>query len=552
MADSYTQFLQVRLPATNSYNNTWGSTLNSDTVSLLDTAVAGWTTVGLGSATTYSLPALTGGSSSISRYLGLYVTGTPASAVTITVPATVTGKLYLVNNQTAQPITMTYGGAGTTATVNPNELRLIFCDGTNVISVTAAASSSSSMNNVPYSNWARTSRTAAEIAGNTVVVNNISVPTRFPFATVTEAPTTTVDCNAGNSQILTLTGNRVMAAPVNPADGQVLWLIVQQDGTGGRTLSWNAAFYFENGVPPTLGAAPGAIDVFEMRYNAALAKWLAGHFANLNPGTGTTTGITISSNCVDWNLTAVIGTLGAPQTINITVAPGVVIEASSPLVAAMDLSGVISGSTINLVNQGYILGHGGDGADGAVANYPGSGATVLAAGFATAGGKAINGPGSGVTLNITNASGHIWGGGGGGGGAGATDGGGGGDGLGNGAGGGAGAGNGKRGRGGRGVFIGGGSSPASDGGDGSMSLTASAFGAAGTSTQNGAGAAGTAGAGGDWGTAGAPGTNPATTPVGHTGPFSAGGAAGKAAELNGGTATFVSGSGAPNVKGAVA
>ena len=41
-------------------------------------------------------------------------------------------------------------------------------------------------------------------------------------------------------------------------------------------------------------------------------------------------------------------------------------------------------------------------------------------------------------------------------------------------------------------------------------------------------------------------------PTGHSGAFSAGGAAGKAIELNGGAATFISGSGTPNVKGAVA
>ena len=43
MADSYTTFLQVRLPATGAYNNTWGATLNSDALNLLDTAITGYT-----------------------------------------------------------------------------------------------------------------------------------------------------------------------------------------------------------------------------------------------------------------------------------------------------------------------------------------------------------------------------------------------------------------------------------------------------------------------------------------------------------------------------
>ena len=551
MADSYSTFLQIRLPATGAYNNTWGSTLNSDSFSLLDVAIAGWTTVAIGSATTYSLPALSAGSSTPTRYFCLYMTGTPASAVTVTVPGSVTGKMFLINNETGQSMTFTYG-SGATAVVANGEIRLIWCDGGNVYSVVAAAATATSLNGTPYNYWVRSARTAAEIAASTIIQNSVSVPTAWPFATVTEAPTTTIDCNAGNSQILTLTGNRVLAAPANPQDGSELWLTVLQDATGGRTLSWNAVFLFENGLTPTLATAAGGIDVFHLRYNLALNKWIGGHFANINAGSGTSYAITLSRNVVDFNLAAVVGTLGAAATINLTIAQGTVVEASSATNAALDLSGILSGSTINLINNGYILGRGGDGGDGAIANYPGSGATVEAAGPALGGGKAINGPGSGLTFNITNANGHIWGGGGGGGGSGASDGGGGGTGLGNGAGGGGGAGNGRRGKGARGVYIGGGSTIASDGIDGNMSLTGTAYGSAGTGTNWGAGSIGTAGAGGDWGTAGAAGTNPGSMPTGHSGAFSAGGAAGKAIELNGGAATFISGSGTPNVKGAVA
>lgn len=548
MADSFTPFLQIRLPATGAYNNTWGATLNSDALTLLDAAITGQIAVNIGSSVNFSLPALTPGATSQSRYFCLLMLGTPAGAAQIIVPSSVTNKFYLINNQTGQVLTFTYnvvGGASTT--VGVGELRLIYTDGTNVSSVVAAATNSTSLGGTPAANWVRQSRTAAEITAATIIKNSITVPTAFPYTTVTEAPTTTLDCNGGNAQILTLTGNRVMAAPANATDGAIISLLVAQDGTGNRTLSWNAVFIFENGIAPVLGTAPGSIDRFELKFNAALGVWTAPHFGNLNTGAGTTLPLTISSNCQDWNLSAIIGTLTSPATINILVQPGVIIEASNHLTPAMDLSGLISGCTVNLVNKGYILGHGGDGGDGAEGMFPGSGASARRAGAGLPGGRAILGPGSGCTLNVTNALGFIWGGGGGGGGGGvsisvSTNG------AGNGGGGGAGAGAAKGGFGGR-QAANTGAPTASDGGDSGTGPNGT-FGAAGTGGFTGTAHAQSGGVGGDWGTAGTAGTADTTNP-GFEIAFGPAGSAGKAIELSGGTATFVSGAGSPNVKGAV-
>lgn len=549
MADSFTTFLQVRLPATGAYNNTWGATLNSDALNLLDTAVTGTVVVNIGTATNFSLAALTQGSVSQSRYFSLQMIGTPAGAVAIVVPSSVPAKMWLINNQTGQTLTFGYTSSTNFATVAAGEYRLIWCDGSNCWAVTANASSSSSLGGTPAANWMRQSRTATEIANSTVITNSLTIPTALPFVTVTEAPTTTINWQAGNSQILTLTGNRTMAAPTNVQDGAILDLLVVQDGTGSRTLTWNAIFWFENGTPPVLGTAAASVDRFLMKYNAALTKWIVGHFANTNAGAGTTLPITIASNCLDWSLKAIIGTLGSPATINIQVNPGVIVEASCSGTPAIDLSGLISGCTVNLVNLGYVLGKGGDGGDGAVSSYPGSGSTQLSASAGKSGGKAILGPGSGCTFNITNANGFIWGGGGGGGAGGAGS----GNptlGVANAGGGGGGSGAGKGGRGGRGTFISGSPVNGGDGGDGTSGVNGT-FGAAGSAANQGGGTSGVSGAGGDWGAAGTTGANPGSTPTGQFGAFSAGGAAGKAIELSGGAATFVSGSGSPNVKGLV-
>jgi hypothetical protein len=552
MADSFSSFLAVRLPATGAYNNTWGATLNAQAINLLDAAITGWTTIDLGGTGAYSLPAMTQGAASNSRFFCLYLVSEATAAIVVTVPSSVVGKQYLINNQSGQSVTFTYG-SGATVALASGALQFIWCDGSNCYGPSASAASANALNGVPYNYWMRAQRTATEIADSTVVTNLVTVPTAWEFTTVTEGPTTTIDCNNGNSQQLTLTGNRTMAAPVNTQDGMQIELWVIQDGTGGRTLTWNAVFLFPNGIAPVLGTAPGAIDKFLMKYSSTLNKWCVGQFANLNAGSGTTNAITISSNCIDWSLNAVLGTLGAAATINITVAKGVIIEASTTQTPAMDLSGLISGCTVNLTNYGYIQGRGGDGGDGAQAAYPGSGNTVVGATQGKAGGKAILGPGSGCTFNVTNGNGHIWGGGGGGGAGGAYDGVGGGTGCGNAAGAGGGAGGGRGGRGGRGVFISGAYSPGTDGLDGSLGVngTYGAAGNSGTGANAGGGQSGTSQAGGNWGVAGANGTNPATTTTGHYAPYTTGGAAGKAIELSGGSVTFVSGSGSPNVMGAV-
>lgn len=59
---------------------------------------------------------------------------------------------------------------------------------------------------------------------------------------LTDAATIATDCKLGNSFIVTLGGNRTMGAPTNLRNGQRITYLIKQDGTGGRTLAWNAAF----------------------------------------------------------------------------------------------------------------------------------------------------------------------------------------------------------------------------------------------------------------------------------------------------------------------
>ena len=71
---------------------------------------------------------------------------------------------------------------------------------------------------------------------------------------------------------LTLGANRILAAPTNGSNGQFASILIIQDGTGSRTVTWNAEYEFTTDVAPTLTATANLGDLFTFRYNGA--KWL--------------------------------------------------------------------------------------------------------------------------------------------------------------------------------------------------------------------------------------------------------------------------------------
>ena len=85
--------------------------------------------------------------------------------------------------------------------------------------------------------------------------------------TLTLTDSSTIAWNTANGQVakVTLAGNRTVAAPTNLLDGAFYNLMVVQDGTGSRTLSWNSVFKWIGGSAPDLSTTAGAIDFFSFR-----------------------------------------------------------------------------------------------------------------------------------------------------------------------------------------------------------------------------------------------------------------------------------------------
>jgi len=92
--------------------------------------------------------------------------------------------------------------------------------------------------------------------------------------TLTDAATVALDASRANVFTVTLAGNRTLGAPTNPmGGGQVIHIRVMQDGTGSRTLAYNAIYRFPGGGTPILQTQANAQDILTFMYHAADVKW---------------------------------------------------------------------------------------------------------------------------------------------------------------------------------------------------------------------------------------------------------------------------------------
>jgi hypothetical protein len=63
---------------------------------------------------------------------------------------------------------------------------------------------------------------------------------------------------------LTLAGNTTLNAPTNVTAGGVYFIVVKQDATGGRTLTFDSAFKFTSGSSSTVTATASAVDMLRV------------------------------------------------------------------------------------------------------------------------------------------------------------------------------------------------------------------------------------------------------------------------------------------------
>ena len=123
----------------------------------------------------------------------------------------------------------------------------------------------------PSLGTAAVTATAAELsllagyAGSSIpdytVAGNWTKQQYFGQSTLTDGASIAWDLESNQSAKVTLAGNRALANPTNLVDGAAYTLVIVQDATGGRTLSYGSMYKFPGGTAPTLSTGANAIDV---------------------------------------------------------------------------------------------------------------------------------------------------------------------------------------------------------------------------------------------------------------------------------------------------
>ena len=109
---------------------------------------------------------------------------------------------------------------------------------------------------------------ASDIADDLIT----SAKLNYSETTLTDGSTITWDASTQDVAKVTLAGNRTLSSATSGTTGQFISLLIIQDGTGSRTLTWNAAYEFAADTAPTLTTTASKGDLFVFRYNGS--KWL--------------------------------------------------------------------------------------------------------------------------------------------------------------------------------------------------------------------------------------------------------------------------------------
>jgi hypothetical protein len=133
MASSYSTDLKLELMVTGEKAGLWGDITNTNLV-ILQQSIAGFQQVAL-NATTGATLAFTNGAVSNGKNAVIELTGTITGDVDVTVPATVTNKVYIIKNSTSGAHTVTVlvsGQTGVTFSATDKGAKVLYINGTDV------------------------------------------------------------------------------------------------------------------------------------------------------------------------------------------------------------------------------------------------------------------------------------------------------------------------------------------------------------------------------------------------------------------------------------
>jgi hypothetical protein len=186
---------------------------------------------------------------------------------------------------TALGDTIAASASGTWAKVSGNTTTTKkFWSQTGTGSVSAAPAWSALVSGDVPNNAANTTGTAANLTGGATLPAYLA-----PKVTaLTDGSSIATNAALGNDFKVTIAGNRTMAAPSNPVDGQKIMYEIKQDTTGSRLITWTTGtggFSFGAGSAPTLTTTASDVDLVAFRYSAA-AGGATGRWCYMGAGLG--------------------------------------------------------------------------------------------------------------------------------------------------------------------------------------------------------------------------------------------------------------------------
>ena len=297
MASTYTTRLRFEKQGDGENPNSWGEILNQNVIDLIDEAIAGYVVVSV-SGSPISLSE-NNGAVDQSRNASLEFAGTLTADVTITIPSH--EKTYFLRNVATGSFAVKMKTASGTAYTVPDQSVFVACDGTNIYPLSFPTSVSSftvnqltvvsavSGTNATFSNGSFTTNivtprvsaaTSLAIATSGVDRINIDANGNLGFGTsvpvkqleitksarahvvsLTDVSTSiAIDFNTAQNFAIQLVGNRTFENPSNCAAGQTGSIFIQQNVSGGKTLSFGSYWKFANGEAPTLTTTASAVD----------------------------------------------------------------------------------------------------------------------------------------------------------------------------------------------------------------------------------------------------------------------------------------------------
>lgn len=256
MASTYTNNNGIELIGSGEQAGAWGATTNVN-LEIIDKAINGVLSLSL-TGTTTTLSTLNGDKTSDGLNKVLVLAGSPSGTNTITVSPNDADKLYFVVNNSGQSVIFTQGSGGNVTVPNGNTAT-IFCDGAG----SGAAVTDLSPQNLSVSGANKVSATSTGVTITGTALATTDTDT-------TNTGSVTLDFQANQNFVLTLTGNVTLANPTTEQVGQSGFIVFVQDGTGNRTLSLGSQYFTAGGLNTlALSTTANAIDVVPYIVKAA-------------------------------------------------------------------------------------------------------------------------------------------------------------------------------------------------------------------------------------------------------------------------------------------